>query len=74
MGAVRPAVNAFLSEEAVEEAFAGEIGRILFKKPESSSMAGVAYWSRLRGADQQKILGQAPQSLRIAVKEAIDET
>ncbi|CAG7615316.1 C4-dicarboxylate-binding periplasmic protein DctP [Paenibacillus solanacearum] len=36
---------AFLSEEAVEEAFAGEIGRILFKKLESSNMAGLAYWS-----------------------------
>ncbi|CAG7656527.1 DctP family TRAP transporter solute-binding subunit [Paenibacillus allorhizosphaerae] len=36
---------AFLTDEAVEEAFAGEIGRILFKKLESKNMMGIAYWS-----------------------------
>ncbi|MEX2414539.1 MAG: DctP family TRAP transporter solute-binding subunit [Paenibacillaceae bacterium] len=36
---------AFANLEAVEEAFNGEIGAILFKKLEDKNMVGMAYWS-----------------------------
>ncbi|TVY05492.1 DctP family TRAP transporter solute-binding subunit [Paenibacillus cremeus] len=35
---------AFLSNEAVQEAFNGEIGRMLYQKLESKNMVGLAYW------------------------------
>lgn len=36
---------AFLTDQAVQEAFDGEIGEILFKKLKSKNMIGLSYWS-----------------------------
>lgn len=35
----------FLSEDAVQEAFQGEVGQILFERLEESNMKGLAFWS-----------------------------